>query len=87
LEGAGVAGYLTLMGFVLIFLGVLLIFIGVFAAALAGAGSNVEAGGVILIGPIPIILGTSTRAAILAITLAIIMIIVYIAMILLLTKR
>ena len=63
LIGAGVA--LILIGFLLVFLGTLV-------SALGDEG-NVEGGGVIMIGPIPIVFGTSRGAATLAMILAIIM--------------
>ncbi len=68
--------HVVMLGFALIFLGVLLVFAGFFFAVLGKAeGGRVEGGGVILIGPIPIIFGTSTTLAIVASILAIIMIV------------
>ncbi|MCE4618648.1 MAG: DUF131 domain-containing protein [Desulfurococcales archaeon] len=66
--------YLVLMGIVLLFLGLLLIFIGSFIGFREGSG-KVEGGGVILIGPIPIIFGTSSKAAVLAAALAVVIMI------------
>ncbi|MEB3779116.1 MAG: DUF131 domain-containing protein [Desulfurococcales archaeon] len=62
-------GSVAILGFVLILLGVLLVFMGVLMSAMQGSqGSRggVEAGGVVVIGPIPIIFGSSSRAAIIA---------------------
>jgi len=55
----------VLAGFLLIVAGVLLIFIGMLAGMLRaqGEGTRVEGGGVIFIGPIPIVFGTSKSVA------------------------
>ena len=63
---------LILTGMALIFIGFLLVFIGTLASALGGEG-EVEGGGVIMIGPIPIVFGTSRGAAGMAMVLAIIL--------------
>lgn len=69
--GSGLQGQsLVLIGIALLFLGIMLIFIGFLASASSGA--RVEGGGVVLIGPIPIIFGTSGRAALLAALLGVI---------------
>lgn len=71
---------LVIAGVILVFLGMILIFFGVLAGALSGikegkVSGKTEAGGVILIGPIPIIFGTSWRMAIIASILAIALIV------------
>lgn len=66
--------YLVLLGIVMLFLGLILIFIGSFISFSEGT-SKVEGGGVILIGPIPIIFGTSSKAAVLAAVLAVVIMI------------
>jgi len=69
LVGAGIL--LVLIGFALIFLGVL-------GAAVGGGGGGkgrVEGGGVIMIGPIPIIFGTSSKMAVIAAVLAVVLIV------------
>ncbi|MEB3850976.1 MAG: DUF131 domain-containing protein [Desulfurococcales archaeon] len=66
LVGAGVL--LVLLGFALIFLGVL-------RASLEGGG-RVEGGGVVMVGPIPIVFGTSLRAAVAAMVLALALMVV-----------
>jgi len=67
-------GWLVGVGFALIMLGVLLVFLGVLAGALR-SGGDVEAGGVIIIGPIPIVFGTSGRAALAAAILGLVMLV------------
>jgi len=68
---------LILSGMGLIMIGFLLVFIGMLLSAASGEG-EVEGGGVIMIGPIPIIFGTSGRAAGLATLLAIVLIALWI---------
>ena len=59
-------------GMALIFIGFLLVFVGTLISALGGEG-DVEGGGVIMIGPIPIVFGTSRGAATLAMILAVVL--------------
>ncbi len=68
-------GWLVGLGIALIMIGVLLVFLGVLAASLGSGGGEgeVEAGGVVVIGPIPIIFGTSSKAALAAAVLGLIM--------------
>ncbi len=63
---------LILAGMGLILIGFLLVFIGTIISALGGEG-DVEGGGVIMIGPIPIVFGTSRGAAGMAMILAILL--------------
>ncbi|ASA78513.1 MULTISPECIES: DUF131 domain-containing protein [Thermococcus] len=63
---------LIMTGMGMIMLGFLLVFIGTAISALGGEG-EVESGGVIMIGPIPIVFGTSRGAAGIAMILAIIL--------------
>ncbi|ASJ06256.1 TIGR00304 family membrane protein [Thermococcus pacificus] len=63
---------LILTGMALILIGFLLVFIGTLVSALGGE-SDVEGGGVIMIGPIPIVFGTNRGAAGAAMVLAIIL--------------
>ena len=63
---------LIMTGMGMIMLGFLLVFIGTIVSALGGEG-DVEGGGVIMIGPVPIIFGTSRGAAGMALILAIIL--------------
>ncbi|ACJ17202.1 conserved hypothetical membrane protein [Thermococcus onnurineus NA1] len=62
---------LIALGMGMIFLGFLLVFIGTLFSAMGGE-AEVESGGVIMIGPFPIVFGTG-RGATLAMILAIIM--------------
>ncbi len=73
---------LAVIGFILLFIGILLIFVGFLYAALKSGGSS-EAGGVIVIGPIPIIFGTSERAVKIAVIAAIILMVLAIILMLL----
>ncbi|MCD6373478.1 MAG: DUF131 domain-containing protein [Thermococcus sp.] len=63
---------LILGGMGLILVGFILIFIGTLLLAAHGEG-EVEGGGVIMIGPIPIVFGTSRGAATFAMILALIL--------------
>ncbi|ASJ11456.1 TIGR00304 family membrane protein [Thermococcus thioreducens] len=65
-------GLLILAGMGMILLGFLLVFIGTAISALGGEG-EVEGGGVIMIGPIPIVFGTGRGAGIAAILAIILM--------------
>ncbi len=76
---------LVIAGFALIMLGVLLIFVGFLHMAFSHSAkgqSNVEAGGVIMIGPIPIAFGTSSKALLYSMILAVILIIISVILIL-----
>ncbi|MDP6612566.1 MAG: DUF131 domain-containing protein [Candidatus Hydrothermarchaeota archaeon] len=64
------------IGVVLIFLGVLLVIMGAFTSGFKAKDAEVRGGGVVLIGPFPIILGSDPQAAKTVIILAIILIIV-----------
>lgn len=68
-----VGDMLVVAGFVLVFLGVFLVFIGVLSKA--SQSSNIEAGGVVIIGPIPIVFGSSGRIALIVLILTIILMI------------
>ena len=65
-------------GIALILIGFLLVFVGTLVAA-AGGDGDVEGGGVIMIGPIPIVFGTSKGAATFAMVLAVILMILWLA--------
>ncbi len=65
-------------GIALILVGFLLVFLGTIVAASGGKG-DVEGGGVIMIGPIPIVFGTGEGAVTLAMVLAIIMMVLWLA--------
>jgi uncharacterized protein (TIGR00304 family) len=64
------------IGFVLLIFGVALVFLGVILASTCGLkkeNAKVEGGGVVLIGPIPIVFGTSSKWAVVALILAIVL--------------
>ena len=63
---------LILAGIALIFIGFLMVFIGTLMTAASGE-TDVEGGGVIMIGPIPIVFGTSRGAATIAMILAVVL--------------
>jgi len=73
------AASIMILGIVIIFIGFIIILL---AVAKTMRGGKVEAGGVVIVGPIPIVFGTSARATkmvlILAITLTILAIILFI---------
>ncbi|MFP3286191.1 MAG: DUF131 domain-containing protein [Acidilobus sp.] len=81
---AGIGLWIT-VGITLILIGMAVIIAATLLSALGQQPSQqkVEAGGVIMIGPIPIIFGTSWRMAIIAIVLAIVLIAVALVMMLL----
>lgn len=69
-------GVLILAGLVLIVVGFALVFIGTIAGSESG---NYEAGGVIMIGPIPIVFGSNRRMAMGAMLLAFLLMVTWIA--------
>jgi uncharacterized protein (TIGR00304 family) len=79
---------LVLAGIVLVIIGVLLVFVGVLHSILAPgkAGGRVEAGGAVIIGPFPLIFGTSSKAALAASIIALVILVVLVALMLLSRK-
>ena len=73
---------LIFTGIILMFIGFFLVFLGTMLSAVSSEGTDVESGGVIMIGPIPIVFGTQ-RGATLAMILAIILMLLWIFMALL----
>ena len=69
------------LGFIVVMLGVFLIIVGVILAAMHGGEgkSRSEVGGVIIIGPIPIVFGSSGRAALIAAILGALLMVLAIA--------
>lgn len=67
---------LILSGIALVFIGFLLIFIGTLVSAFGGE-ADVEGGGVIMIGPIPIVFGTG-RGVTIAMILAVVLMVLWI---------
>ncbi len=81
------------LGFLLVFIGVLIIFVGTFYMAYharKGGGEmakpEVRGGGIIMIGPIPIIFGTDTGALKLVMILAVVLMVIATIMLLLLPR-
>jgi uncharacterized protein (TIGR00304 family) len=73
-----VESLLISIGVAIIFIGVLVVAAGTFFhASSGGVKTGVKAGGVVMIGPIPLIFGTDRSSAFAAIGLAIILMLVY----------
>ncbi len=72
-----VGGSLIGLGLLLIIIGVFIVFIGVVASVLSSGGEEgkTEYGGVIIIGPIPIVFGSNSRMALAAAVLGVILLI------------
>lgn len=78
------ANTLILSGFLIIFLGIIVIIVGTIWQSASSGGtadngskSEIKTGGVVLIGPIPIIFGSDKRMAITGVILALILMVVY----------
>ncbi|ADP77634.1 Protein of unknown function DUF131 [Methanothermus fervidus DSM 2088] len=72
------ADLVVLFGIVIVFLGMLLVIVGSilqYASVSKTGKSEVKTGGVVMIGPIPIIFGSDRQMAILGVVLAIILMI------------
>lgn len=73
-----------LVAFLIILVGFLLIVLGAFKEVSKSEERRVEAGGVVIVGPVPIVFGTTTRITrillILAIALTILVLVVYLIM-------
>jgi uncharacterized protein (TIGR00304 family) len=67
-------------------LGILIMVIGMILTILRGNGGEVEGGGVVLIGPIPIVIGTSSRIIKVMLIVTIIMMVFIIALMMLWVK-
>lgn len=71
---------LVLAGTAFIVFGVLLVVTGMLAASLGGQGQdgpNVRGGGVVFLGPIPIVFGTDRNTTVTVAVLALLLIVVY----------
>ena len=72
------------VGFIVVLIGMFIIMAAALYQATGGSGSSkAEAGGVVMIGPIPIVFGTSWRAAIIAMALAVVLMVIAVVMMLL----
>ncbi len=70
-------GYdLLTLGFIFIVIGIILLFVGTLTSTLKAKDAEVRGGGVVLIGPFPIIFGTDTQAVKGVIILAILLMLV-----------
>jgi len=67
---------LVIAGVVVIFIGIIMIFAGTALQSTSSKDETVKTGGVILIGPIPIIFGTDKLFTIIAVLLGIILMII-----------
>lgn len=67
---------LTSWGILFIILGFILTFVGIFLNSVT-RGSNLEGGGIVMIGPIPIAFGTSSGAITIAMILAVLIMILW----------
>ncbi|NPA47407.1 MAG: DUF131 domain-containing protein [Thermococci archaeon] len=67
---------LIVAGLLLVLIGFMLIFVG---TVIGSEGSGAETGGVIMIGPIPIVFGTSRRMAVGAMVLAVLLMALWLA--------
>jgi uncharacterized protein (TIGR00304 family) len=72
------SGEIVFLGLIFLVLGMLIIFVGLMreAASSREAGGGIRGGGVIMIGPIPIIFGTDRESASVVIVLALLLIVV-----------
>jgi len=69
---------LVLIGIVMVFVGIVFIIIGSVMAALKSKQMKTESGGVILIGPFPIVWGSNKNMAILAVVITIIFLLLFV---------
>ena len=72
---------LITMGFILVFIGMILIFAGMFSSVFRGGEGKAEVrgGGVVLIGPFPIVFGSDAQSikTVLLLTLALILVVYF----------
>ena len=74
-------GELVTMGFLLVFIGMILIFIGMLTGITKEAKGEVKGGGIILIGPFPIIFGSDTESVktVILLTIFLILLVLFIS--------
>jgi len=72
---------LVTMGFLLVFIGMILIFIGMLTGITKETRGEVKGGGIILIGPFPIIFGSDTESVktIILLTILLILLVLFIS--------
>jgi uncharacterized protein (TIGR00304 family) len=70
------ANSILVLGIIVLFLGMVLVFVGTILQSSSKSG-GVHVGGVVMIGPIPIIFGTDKSFVIIAVILVIILMILY----------
>jgi len=70
----GLGEYAVMAGIALVFVGIILLILGA-VYGIAKHGGRTEVGGVILIGPIPIAFGTSSKALLASMALAVVLMI------------
>lgn len=75
-----------LLGFILIFAGIAVIFFSVLSSALKQEGARGEYGGAVVIGPIPIVFGSSERAVKIAVLGALVLMAFAVALILIMSR-
>jgi len=81
--------HLSILGIILVFLGIILVFAGILGMILGkgvGEGAKVESGGLVVIGPIPIIFGTSATVALIAAIIGLVIMILAVILTLLLPR-
>jgi uncharacterized protein (TIGR00304 family) len=71
---------LVFVGVALIIFGFLLTFAGILYSTMTGSKTQVRGGGVVFIGPIPIVFGTDKKMAFAVAVLAVILMLLYIAL-------
>ena len=77
---------LILLGMALILIGFFVIFAGVLLAASKAEKGRAEAGGALIVGPFPIVFGTSTKALVLTVVAAIALLAIALILLLLFRK-
>ncbi|AFK51816.1 hypothetical protein TCELL_1394 [Thermogladius calderae 1633] len=82
----GVVGvFIVVLGIAISLVGFLLMLFGALLSGEEDRGNRVEGGGVLIIGPIPIVFGTSRRAALVAAIIGLVLVAVTIAFLVLTT--
>lgn len=77
---------ILLLGIVITIIGILLIILSMFLSTEKESESKIEYGGVLIIGPLPIVFGNRTKSAIIALILAIVLTILSIILFIITTR-